>query len=34
MPHDPEKRWPHGWWILPGILVGVLVFALILKVIL
>lgn len=31
MPREPEDRWPHGWWIAPGVLFGVLVWTLILK---
>jgi hypothetical protein len=20
--HEPENRWPHGWWILPAAIFG------------
>lgn len=29
--HDPDRRWPHGWWILPGALVGLLIWWLIVR---
>ncbi len=27
-PKNPDPRWPHGWWILPGAILGTLLWIL------